>query len=376
MAGIQQPEHRAAEVLRLAARGWRLCPVESREKRPLLKGWQKRATCDANILCDWVQKYPDCNWGVACGLASGIWILDVDDAESLRELCEHHGQEWLETLTAKTARGCHLYYQYPKDIAVRNSTGKVAPSLDVRGEGGFAVCPPSVHSSGHVYHWAEPDRIIATAPAWLLEMVTSQAQRSTTPASKIGVLLEGRRNDGLIRLAGALRRRGATEVELQKELSEANARRCTPPLTELEVIKIVASAARYEVGGPDPLEAAWQAIDGAYISGFEKFTALCRNLRSARPGQLIALPLERIGVLMNRDWTQVRRWRLRAEDEGLLRPVGGYVPHRKARQYFFTECPTRAELSAQRNVGPTRAVPLEPSVPLTPPTSRMLKKYS
>ena len=189
---------------------------------------------------------------------------------------------------------------------------------------------------------------------------------------KIGVLLKGSRNDGLIRLAGALRRKGATEAELQTALLEASARRCRPPLSEREVVKIAASAARYPVGGPDPLQAAWQTINGAGISGFEKFTALCRNLQLARPGHPIALPLARIGTLMGCDWTQVRRWRGRAVTEGRLQPVGHYVPHRKAAQYLFTECPTRADSSKHRKECPTRTVPLEPSVPLTLPTSGLV----
>lgn len=375
MTSIHQSEHRAAQILSLAAGGWRLFPVESRGKRPLFKEWQKRATCDANTLCDWAQEFPDCNWGLACGPGSGVWVLDVDgdDGEAaIWELCREHGEAWTLTLTAIAARGPHLYYGYPGHRIIRNSASKLARKLDVRGDGGYVVVPPSVHPSGHVYRWAEPDRSITTAPAWLLDLVSNQAQRPKIPASEIGILPEGRRNDGLTRLGGVMRRKGATAAELQTALLQANARRCRPPLTEREVCTIAASVARYEVGGPDPLEVAWQAMDGAYISGFEKFTALCRNLQLARPGQPIALPLERIGVLMGRHWTQVRRWRQRAVAQGLLRPVGHYVPHRKAAQYLFTECPTRADSSEQRNECPTRTIPLEPSVPLTPTTSGLV----
>lgn len=375
MAGIHHSGHRPAQILSLAAGGWRLFPVESRGKRPLLKEWQKRATCDANTLCDWAQEFPDCNWGLACGPGSGVWVLDVDgdDGETaIRKLCREHGEVWMLTLTAISARGPHLYFGYPGHSIIRNSAAKLARNLDIRGDGGYVVVPPSVHRSGHVYRWAEPDRAIAPAPAWLLDLISSQAQRPAKPACEIGVLPKGSRNDGLTRLAGSLRRRGATEAELQTALLEANARRCRPPLTEHEVCTIAASVARYEVGGPDPLEIAWQAIEEAYISRFEKFTALCRNLQRTRPGHLIALPLERIGTLMDCDWTQVRRWRSRAVDEGLLQPVGHYVPHRKAAQYLFTECPTRARSSEQGNECPTRTVPLEPSVPLTPPTSGLV----
>jgi len=81
--------------------------------------------------------------------------------------------------------------------------------------------------------------------------------------------------------------------------------------------------------------------------------------------------LARIGLLLERDWTQVRRWRQRAVREGLLRPAGHYVPHRRAGQYFYVESPTRADFT--KSQCPTRTpVPLGPKVPLTTPTSGLV----
>jgi len=51
-----------AAVLRMAARGWRLFPVEPRGKVPLIKEWPEKATCDAAVLRVWSQKYSRCNW--------------------------------------------------------------------------------------------------------------------------------------------------------------------------------------------------------------------------------------------------------------------------------------------------------------------------
>ena len=79
MTRIHQLDPGAAQILRLAARGWRLLPVESRGKRPLLKEWQKRATCDANTLCDWVQEFPTAigGWRAAQAPACGYltWMM-------------------------------------------------------------------------------------------------------------------------------------------------------------------------------------------------------------------------------------------------------------------------------------------------------------
>jgi hypothetical protein len=50
-------------------------------------------------------------------------------------------------------------------------------------------------------------------------------------------LAGGHRNDGLARLAGSLRRKGATQEQLEAQLLEANLRRCRPPLDDVEVCK-------------------------------------------------------------------------------------------------------------------------------------------
>jgi hypothetical protein len=332
-------------VLRLASRGWRLLPCAERAKTPLIRDWPHRASCDADVIRGWALKHGGCNWGVVCCAASDIWVLDVDGDPGLAALADLDKQGYClpQTLITRTGRGKHLFFRWPSNgTVVRNSAGKLGPCLDARGSQGYCLVPPSVHPNGTVYEFIDENTAIACAPEWLLGLVASQVQRPTTPASEIGILPEGRRNDGLTRLAGALRRKGATEAGLQMALLEANLRRCRPPLTEREVSVIAASAARYEVGGPDPLQVAWQATDGLYISQFEKFVALCRNLQLARPGQPIPLPLERIGVLIGCDWTQVRRWRRRAVAEELLHPVGHYIPHRKAAQYLFADCPTRS----------------------------------
>ena len=65
-------------------------------------------------------------------------------------------------------------------LFLRNSVGKLAPGVDVRGEGGQVVYPGSVHpETGKVYRWAEglsPDEVgLAEFPTHLLEMLASRS---------------------------------------------------------------------------------------------------------------------------------------------------------------------------------------------------------
>jgi Protein of unknown function (DUF3631)/Bifunctional DNA primase/polymerase, N-terminal/Primase C terminal 1 (PriCT-1) len=237
-------------VLLVAERGFHLFPVEKKGKRPLIANWQRKATCDVETLNAWFHQYPGCNWGLATGSRSGVFVVDVDGEEGaakIRGISERHGYDWTETLSVKTARGAHLYVKYPQQ-EIRNSVSKLGQGLDVRGEGGYVLVPPSVHPSGAIYRWNGhgEDAETMLAPAWLLEMLTARAKQ-TGPRFAGGdeIIPEGRRNATLTTLAGAMRRPGMTPQAIEAALLAENAGRCRPPLPESEVQEIARSVSRY-----------------------------------------------------------------------------------------------------------------------------------
>src|SRR5664279_4023264 len=112
MTTAKEEQQELTLLLRTTERGFRLFPIEKRGKRPLIEKWPEKATCDVEAQRAWMQEYPGCNWGLACGLASGVFVLDIDGSEgaaAIHELGERRGHDWMETLTVKTARGMHLY---------------------------------------------------------------------------------------------------------------------------------------------------------------------------------------------------------------------------------------------------------------------------
>jgi hypothetical protein len=60
--------------------------------------------------------------------------------------------------------GEHLYFRYPEDLEVRNSQGYLGYGLDIRGEGGYVLVPPSRTTAP--YEWVE--RMRPADPSWLL----------------------------------------------------------------------------------------------------------------------------------------------------------------------------------------------------------------
>jgi putative DNA primase/helicase len=128
-------------------------------KHPRVKGGFKAATTDARQIEEWWRKWPDANIGIATGAVSGVIVLDIDGRqglETLKKLIAERGP-LSPTHAVKTARGWHLYFRTPASgIAIPCSSGN---GLDVRGDGGYVVAPPSIHISGHVYRWFGPDDV-------------------------------------------------------------------------------------------------------------------------------------------------------------------------------------------------------------------------
>jgi hypothetical protein len=175
------PALRAA--LAYAKLGWRCHPCEPGGKRPLLKGWPERATCDAGLLERWFGRTPDANVAVATGPGSGLLVLDVDGPEGERALAElerDHGplpDAFPMQHTGGGRSGWQAFLAWPEGRAIGNSAGRLGPKLDSRGEGGYVLLPPS--RTAQRYRWA-PDRSSrdlppASAPGWLLDLLDPPA---------------------------------------------------------------------------------------------------------------------------------------------------------------------------------------------------------
>jgi len=246
-------------ALTLARKNLAVFPCAARGKTPATSHGCNDATTDPEIIWQWWRENSQYNVGVATGRVSGIFVVDVDDDDgdaALRELEAANGK-LPPTVESITARGRHVFFKMPADRDVRNSAGKLAPHCDLRGSGGYVICPPSIHPCGRRYVWSvDSAGAFAEAPAWLIakiaEPTNGNGGKSPAPASEWltlvrGGISEGCRNDSLARLAGFLLRRHVDALVATEIVLAVNDARCRPPLEHDEVIAIIDSIAAREM---------------------------------------------------------------------------------------------------------------------------------
>ena len=176
-----------------AARGWRVIPIIPGRKHPGIPAWQNAATTDLNLIEQWWHQNPGHGVGIVTGTASGIFAVDVDIADGKRgddtladlELAYGPLPETVECVTGTGGR--HLYFRYPEGAEIRNDAGrKLGHGLDIRGDGGQVLAPPTIHPNGTAYRWetsSHPDDIaVADAPGWLIALLTHD-DHPTPPAA-------------------------------------------------------------------------------------------------------------------------------------------------------------------------------------------------
>jgi hypothetical protein len=247
--------HRAA--LALAAKGLSVFPVAPRAKWPACAHGCLEGTTDPETINRWWESNPSYNIGIACGVYSNVFVIDIDGGEgeaALRKLEAEHGElpATVESITGGGGR--HLWFRLP-GIEIKNSVSKLGAKIDIRATGGFAICPPSVHASGREYRWSvDSANSFSEAPGWLINMIAepNNGGNTATPPSEWVDLVEqgvaeGRRNDCIARLVGHLLRR-YVDPRIALELMRVwNSTRCRPPLPDDEVGSIVNSIAGKEL---------------------------------------------------------------------------------------------------------------------------------
>jgi Bifunctional DNA primase/polymerase, N-terminal/Primase C terminal 1 (PriCT-1) len=233
---------------------------DSPGKHPLILRWPENASMASNMIAVWWKRWPSANVGLVTGALSGVVVLDVDPRHgghySLEQLERKHG-DLPATVEAETGSGGrHIFFKHP-GTRIPNSAGLLGPGLDVRGDGGYIVAPPSLHSCGRRYTWV-PTRHPAhmetsPMPPWLLTRLACPSPaprqpRANDPIGKLvlGEVREGQRNSSLARLAGHLLSHRLDPGVALGFLRIWNEAKCRPPLPDLELCRTLDSIAGAE----------------------------------------------------------------------------------------------------------------------------------
>lgn len=211
MPGITIDELNIAKK-KLVKKGFLPIPAHCQDKRPLLD-WRNYK------LGDWSKAAKNmtgvrANIGVLTGEKSNVIVLDVDNKvpakaakhpDLYREttgvadwqlILEEGKYEEPQTLKCQSpSGGLHYYFLWDEDFAQKVKTtnscvitldGRLT-AIDLRGEGGFIMTPPSITDLGQ-YVWQPHDKIadisITKMPAWLKGMIVESSMSKARKSHK------------------------------------------------------------------------------------------------------------------------------------------------------------------------------------------------
>lgn len=220
-------------------------PCQAGRKKPATERGFHDASLDPALVARWFADGSKYNVAIPTGAVSGGWVLDIDPGkggnESLAKLIE--GIAMPPTPIARTGRGgLHYWWAMPEGRKVKSTTN-LMPGVDIRGDGGYVVVPPSTLPEG-AYEWvvAPWEVPFAECPTDLLKRLDKGYQMGKDPDygdSKSGAgfdiegalrgVPEGQRDETLFKLASRLRADnvGKDSAITMLEMAAGN---CTPPM--------------------------------------------------------------------------------------------------------------------------------------------------
>jgi hypothetical protein len=254
---------------------------DSPAKHPRTPNGFKDASNDPVQLERWWRTWTAANVAVVTGKEAGFVGLDVDPRhggdESLRSLEALYGAlpETVRVLTG--GGGTHYLFKHPGGAVASKADafGDAYPGLDIRGDGGYLVAPPSLHVSGKRYEFeagASPQDVpLADMPGWMLKALSPAANGAggvyVVTESAADLLLrdlpEGQRHDGLLKVVGLLASQFHDEglvLELARSVNQTHVR---PPLPEAEIERMVRDISRKEAG-KNPAQPATETVETAW----------------------------------------------------------------------------------------------------------------
>jgi hypothetical protein len=177
---------RLETALILAEAGITVFPADPITKRPYKAarfsgGARWGATRDRRQIISDFNRWPNAALCMPTGRDNGVWVVEADTMEG-------HGVDGIgnfqkvidansplpETRMVRSPSGSiHRWFKNPDRLLIQNSESKIAQGVDVLGEGGMVLIPPSVKPGVGEYVWLNYLKN-ADASQWLLDLVAKK----------------------------------------------------------------------------------------------------------------------------------------------------------------------------------------------------------
>src|SRR5262249_10706711 len=182
-----------AAALSLAAAGLPIFPAGP-DKRPLLAGWQEKASTEEEQIRQWWDSYPAALPAIVVGRA-GLVVIDCDrhpggndGIKAFNELVSANSAKLANVppMTRTARGGAHLFFRQPSGEPLGNGRGELPDGIDVRGVGGFVIAPGAVLPDGKRWQSVNGRPLLADAfkagtipalPQWLANIIRPKQQQ-------------------------------------------------------------------------------------------------------------------------------------------------------------------------------------------------------
>jgi len=231
------------------SRGISVIPVMGREaisedgyKKPAVnwKEYQQRLPSMTEIE-NWF-KFKRYNLAMVTGQVSRVLTLDIDSKKGGLDSIK---SKFIPlTWTDRSPNGLHYHFIWTPTLNGKvTSYSDLLPGVDIRGDGGYVIIPPSVGFNGQPYSWVKPpiNTPLTYPPSWLVDLLLSKQQKKTIEignkqgwiAEALIGLKEGNRDNTFIRIAGRLWHDGFETQDIF-EVLKPHAEKCGFELEELQ----------------------------------------------------------------------------------------------------------------------------------------------
>lgn len=229
--------------------GWAIIPTKNVDgkKVPAIASWKQYQSVKPTVdeIHTWWIENLEYNPALVTGMISGVAVIDFDLTKDTKRFTEEALElmgKLPETLIAQSGSGGRHYF-FKTSKVIPSKIG-ILPGVDIKGEGGYLVLPPSVHSSGNKYQFINKHEM-AEFPYELLEKPVDREdlniENSKSPI--VVKIKEGERNKTLTSIAGTIYSMIPDKPDLAKRLVIAmNDKICDPALSLKELENTILSS--------------------------------------------------------------------------------------------------------------------------------------